>query len=342
MRPDETGPTDVKDFYFQWHLTNLCNHRCQHCYHERFDSKNELESKDLLRIVDEIGHSLAAWNIRGSVALTGGEPLVRRDELHAVLDALHRSPRIEGVDILTNGSLLDEYELDRLRDYTKLRRIQLSLEGATARTHDRIRGIGDYDRVIQTIRQLKKHGFRLSVMTTVTRVNHLELVSIMELLAELNVDFFALERFIPAGQSSGLAAWRLSPRELQTAFQTTCDWGLSHVRPTVLMYRTLFALCSADNPSVGAMCSAGMNALTLMPNGDIYPCRRLPIKIGNVFEEGIIRTWFCSDVLWKIRQVRNLGGKCGICDKVGVCRGCRAFAYAVTGDYLSEDPQCWA
>ena len=110
----------------------------------------------------------------------------------------------------------------------------------------------------------------------------------------------------------------------------------------ILLYRPLFALLGPDNPTVGALCSAGNNALTIMPDGTVYPCRRLPIPIGHALEDGFFKIWYGSEVLWRIRDPKNLGGKCGACDLITKCRGCRAMAYFTTGDYMAEDPQCWA
>ncbi|MCL4418034.1 MAG: radical SAM/SPASM domain-containing protein, partial [Actinobacteria bacterium] len=57
--------------------------------------------------------------------------------------------------------------------------------------------------------------------------------------------------------------------------------------------------------------------------------------------DSIFKIWYTSDLLWKIRNKNNLKGKCNKCELIPRCSGCRAIAYAMTGDYLSEDPQCW-
>lgn len=107
------------------------------------------------------------------------------------------------------------------------------------------------------------------------------------------------------------------------------------------MYRPLFCLLEPGAPHVGAMCSVGINALTLLPDGTIYPCRRLPIRLGNVLEDNLFDVWYSSPVLWQARTPTNLKGRCSACEMVPVCRGCRAMALAVNGDWLAEDPQCW-
>jgi radical SAM protein with 4Fe4S-binding SPASM domain len=111
--------------------------------------------------------------------------------------------------------------------------------------------------------------------------------------------------------------------------------------PRILLYRPLFALLNGHDPTVGAMCSAGTNALTIMHDGTILPCRRLPIPIGNALTDSFYKVWYTSKTLWDIRNPENIKGKCSGCDLLAACRGCRALAYTVTGDYLAEDPQCW-
>jgi len=109
----------------------------------------------------------------------------------------------------------------------------------------------------------------------------------------------------------------------------------------ILLCRPLFALLNGNDPTVGALCSVGNNALTIMHDGTIYPCRRLPIPIGNALTDSFYKVWYTSEVLWNIRNTKNIKGKCSGCDFIPICRGCRAIAYALTGDYLAEDPQCW-
>lgn len=109
----------------------------------------------------------------------------------------------------------------------------------------------------------------------------------------------------------------------------------------ILMYRPLFTLVAPDDHDMGALCSVGNNALTIMPDGTVYPCRRLPIPIGNILIDGLFAIWYDSEVLWKIRNPKNIQGKCRDCDLLVNCRGCRAMAYFSSGDYLAEDPQCW-
>ncbi len=329
------------DFYFQWHITEKCNLRCNHCYHTEYNSSSELSAADLLKSADKMLDALAMWGKTGSFSITGGEPLIRKDDLFAVTKYLDGKDKAFYYDILSNGTLFDDPSISALTELQKLRRIQLSLEGSCATTNDRIRGEGSFDVILATIRKLKNAGLTVSIMTTIYRSNINEIIPLIDLLENEGVDTFALERFIPEGQGSKMADEALTSDEIHDVFQSVYEVGRHPRRIRVLMYRPLFGILDRDDPTIGAMCSIGTNALTVMHDGTIYPCRRLPIPIGNITKDSLFKIWYDSPILWQIRNPANLKGKCNGCDLVPICRGCRAVAYAKTGDYLAEDPQCW-
>ena len=333
-------PEIPSEFYFQWHITDVCNNRCKHCYHETYENTRQLDCSKLLKIADNIEDALSKWGFCGNLSVTGGEPFTRANDLYMILRHLDECDHIGSYDILTNGTLLGEKEIFTLQSLKKLRRIQVSLEGSTAELHDFVRGDGDFQKVISAIRLLKAHGFTVSVMTTLTNNNRNDLPKILDLLATLDVDYFALERFMPEGQGDHHHAWVVGKEELRDTFAYMTEQAFKIKKPHLLLYRTLYCLCS-DNETVGAMCSAGVSALTILPAGTLLPCRRLPLPIGNIFTNGIIDTWYNSEVLWNLRNYSSYKGKCGSCEHILRCRGCRSMAYALTGDYLEEDPQCW-
>lgn len=331
--------TAQDEFYFQWHITERCNWRCKHCY-QSDKPADELAVEDLLRIAKMMGEAVEKWGKTGSVSLTGGEPFLRADDLHRLMSFFDMSDAFAYYDILTNGSLITESEAERMIDHPKLRRVQVSLEGATAQANDDIRGPGAFRKTIEAIRILHARGIEISVMTTITRKNKDQIGALLDVLDREGVSALALERFIPEGNGLSLSSEVLSREEIRTLYSEVYD--LAQVSPIrLLLYRPLFTLTAPDDPTVGALCSAGNNALTIMPDGTVFPCRRLPIPIGNVLSDGLYKIWYGSELLWMLRDPGNLKGRCRDCELLTQCRGCRAMAYFVTGDYLNEDPQCW-
>lgn len=328
------------EFYFQWHLTERCNRACRHCY-QNGKPVFELELHDLLRIVDRMEEAVKKWETQGTLSLTGGEPFIRRNDLYAIMDRIDRSDVLAYYDILSNGSLITKAEAQLLSKHPKLRRIQVSLEGATEETNDAIRGSGSFESTLNAIRFLCEAGIDVSVMSTISRLNYREIPELIELAGRETVATIALERLIPEGSGENMTDQVLSSDELHSLYEQVYALATNNASVRVLLYRPLFALIAPEDPTAGALCSAGNNALTIMPDGTVYPCRRLPIPIGNVLSDGFFKIWYESEVLWRLRNPQNLSGKCNNCMLLTQCRGCRAMAYFTTGDYMAEDPQCW-
>lgn len=87
-------------------------------------------------------------------------------------------------------------------------------------------------------------------------------------------------------------------------------------------------------------CYIGWTGLAILPNGTVYPCRRLPISIGKVPEQSLRDIFVKNELLDKFRTL-NAFEKCGKCKYRNWCRGCPAVASALTGNPFAPDPNCW-
>jgi radical SAM protein with 4Fe4S-binding SPASM domain len=87
-------------------------------------------------------------------------------------------------------------------------------------------------------------------------------------------------------------------------------------------------------------CLAGVGYCFVSHKGDVYPCGYLPILAGNVREQPFQTIYQQSPLFRTLRDLGQLRGKCGRCEFVRICGGCRARAYGITGDYLAEEPYC--
>jgi len=328
------------EFYFQWHITERCNKRCAHCYQDEYLA-TDLPLADLKVVLDRMEEALVKWGRRGSLSLTGGEPFVRQPELFALMRRIDRMRSFVFYDVLTNGSLVSDDVAIELKSLHRLRRVQVSLEGSTSKVNDAIRGRGSFEETLASIRRMKEHGLTVSVMTTVSKLNYQDVPNLIELLDGEGVDTFAMERLIPEGRGEQFKHQLLLPQELKELYERVYEMKSRTKGIHILMNRPLFTLVAPDDSDVGALCSVGNNALTIMPDGTVYPCRRLPIPIGNIITDGLFSIWYDSEVLWRIRNPDNLQGKCQDCNLLAMCRGCRAMAYFCSGDYMAEDVQCW-
>jgi radical SAM protein with 4Fe4S-binding SPASM domain len=87
-------------------------------------------------------------------------------------------------------------------------------------------------------------------------------------------------------------------------------------------------------------CLAGSGVCFISFEGEVYPCGYLPVAAGDLKKQTFPDVWENSGTFKLLRDTANLKGKCGCCEFRNVCMGCRARAYAATGDMLQEEPFC--
>ncbi len=339
-------------FGFQWHITNRCNLRCAHCYQEDYSGSNELALDGLKRIADEIVRTLAKWGKKGDIAITGGEPLVKEEAL-PLINYLESSDDIASIDILSNGTLINESIVEQIRDLKKVRCVQISLDGASAESNDAIRGKGSFERALSGIRLVRKNEISVNVMFTLQRRNMRDIPSIIDLAVREGISSLTIERIVPTGSGAKIRDELLSPEEIKRVFNYISDHAEQEINrgglTSISRSRPLWVMCNGrslgaaipDRDVAGGICSVGLDGLCILPDATVLPCRRLPIPIGNLKNDSLLKIWHRSDLLWEIADKRNLKGKCNSCEFINQCSGCRAMAYACTGDYLAEDPQCF-
>jgi len=178
-------------------------------------------------------------------------------------------------------------------------------------------------------------------MFTLTQENAESVTDIIDLADKMGVDALTIERYTPLGNSEPTPL-KLSADRLKEIYrQINKSKKLIERRGRKLKIRTSRPLWHLIDESLGGYCPVGFSSLCIMHDGTVYPCRRLPIPIGNVLKDGIFKTWYKSDVLWNIRRKNRMLSSCGTCEDLGRCGGCRAAAYAESGDYMGQDPLCW-
>ncbi|MBE0478553.1 radical SAM protein, partial [Candidatus Aerophobetes bacterium] len=236
--------TDLDEFYFQWHITERCNLRCIHCYQEGYNIQSEFSLAQLEKIADRIILALKKWHKRGRVALTGGEPFLKK-ELFPLMEYLEQNEYIWRIGILTNGILIDEKIADKLKTFQKLYYIQISLDGASEETNDSIRGKGSYRKAINSFSLLHKKGINTRLMFTVHKRNLQEVPSLIDLAMKEKIDALTIERFVPGGRGTEIRDWFLTKEETHKLFQyisQRSDTEYQKGTPLkILKYRTLWA-----------------------------------------------------------------------------------------------------
>jgi len=338
-------PHRLPAFTIQWHLTERCNLRCIHCYQNERFVKQELTFAQSKKIIDEILKALKIWKRRGRINFTGGEPLIKEKLLFRLIKYVkQKDPKIS-IGILTNGTLLTNSMVKKLKK-AGVAFVQVSLDGATEKVNDSIRGPGSFNKAIEGIKRLVKAKFTTAIMFTLHKKNMGEIPRLIDLAIDLGVTRLGVERVVPTGRGKSLEKEMLTPEELHQIFlylaKRRQEIKKKGQKLDIWTYRPLWCLLRKEikDSQIGGGCSAGLNGLTIMPNGDVMPCRRLNLVIGNLLKDNLFELWYSSPILWDLRE-RTKIIKCGKCPHLPNCGGCRAVAYAVTGNYLEKDPQCW-
>jgi radical SAM protein with 4Fe4S-binding SPASM domain len=331
----------------QWHVTSRCNLRCEHCYQD--DATNaELSFEQLLNIAGQYEELLGRWRaasrgarVRGHITITGGEPFVRAD-IWSLLEHLAARHRSFSFAILTNGTCLDAAAVKRLAAL-KPAFVQVSLDGGPA-THDLLRGAGNFERVVSAIRLLRRAGIRTLISFTAGAANYREFVDVAHVGASLGVDRVWADRLIPVGRGGDLNDPVLSPTQTHDFFRVmnaarAAVSAKQRPRTEIAMHRALQFLCGGGAPY---RCTAGDTLLALLPNGDVLPCRRMPIRVGNLMETSLGELYDGSPLLGALRDPHKGSRGCERCAYAKLCHGgLRCLSNAVHGDPFVADPGCW-
>ncbi len=342
----------INEFTVQWHLTNKCNLNCKHCYmigKKIYDYPKESAK----RFLDDISNTIKLWNtiipISKSVSFTGGEPLLY-DNLFELIRYAKKNDFI--VRILTNGTLVNKKIAKKISKHG-VNGVQVSIDDLEEE-HDEFRGlVGSFNKAINGIRHLVKEGVLVSMSSTLSKNNHTKINKIIELAILNGVSVVRFPRLAPLGNGSELKGRMLSHIELKKVFADILSYREKYKNEIeIIVDDPLFSLlqnslsenekpnCHNDFISPGG-CSIGFTGICINHDGALFPCRKLPLVIGNSFTDSFREIWTNSEILNNIRDRNELKGQCGNCPHVAACKGCRAVAYSITGDYLETDSQCW-
>ena len=204
------------NFHIQWHITDLCNLRCRHCYQDSYTPDRDLGKVELFKIADNIIETMKLQGKKLTISLTGGEPFLKK-ELWDLLYYLSGSEFVSEISIITNGTLVDKYT-EQLKSFPKLRQMLVSLDGVTPEVNDDVRGKGVFGKVTDNLLLLKREGFKTFVMYTVLRRNINQARRLLPFSKEYSLDGFILERFIPLGQSGNFRKELVSSEELRMLY----------------------------------------------------------------------------------------------------------------------------
>lgn len=329
-----------------WEITGACNLRCEHCRGASTGRRDpdELSTDEAFELIDEIVAFASPILI-----LSGGEPLMRDDVYDIARHGIDRGLRVV---LATNGTLIARDVAHRLRDIG-IARVSVSIDGTDAETHDAFRGMpGAFDGAMRGISEILDAGISLQINTTISNKNIDQIPGILDLSIGLGADALHIFLLVPTGRG------REEDEIPAIEYERILNWFYDQQKKVKIQlkatcaphyFRIMHQRAKKEGISIhgghgfGAMtrgCLGGTGFCFISRIGEVYPCGYLPVLAGNVREEGFREVWDHAKVFEDLRDVSKLEGKCGICEYKMICGGCRARAYAATGDYLAEEPYC--
>jgi AdoMet-dependent heme synthase len=338
--------------WIAWEMTRRCNLRCVHC---RSSSEKvihqhpDFSTAQAFQVIDDIVRFA-----KPVLVLSGGEPLLRKD-IFQIAD--YGSNKGLKMCLATNGSLVNDQVCEQIKE-SGIQIVSLSLDGASAEIHDAFRcQAGAFQSTLAAAVLFKKHNIDFIINSSFTKHNQDDIEKTYRLSKELGATAWYLFMVVPTGRAEEMINTLISVDD----YDAILDWHYQMekaesdilVRPTCAPHYYRIAL--QDNKKTGVKyqrralkfstggskgCLAGQLICLIDVDGEVLPCSYFHRSAGNVFKQSFQSIWEDSPLMHDMRDFQRYKGRCGECEYLNVCGGCRARAYALTGDYLEQEPMC--
>ena len=362
---NDHGSVDFNEtpFIVIWEVTQACALACRHCRAEAIDVRDpaELTLREGKALIDQI----AAMGTRVFV-LTGGDPLQREDLESLIAHAKERGLRVGAIPAATNR--LTKQRVLRLKS-AGLDQMALSLDAASAASHDAFRGVdGAFERTMKGAQFAREAGLHLQVNTSFAAWNVDEFDALSELVERLGIAFWEVFFVIPTGRGAEMET--LTAEHYETIFaklyalqarvsfivkiteapyyrvfvvneerrRNETAAGSIDARLRKLLAREIGPRGSMGQATRGV--NAGKGFMFISHTGEVYPSGFLPVTAGNIRQVSLDHLYRSSTVFKELRNNSLLKGRCGQCFHKDLCGGSRSRAFALTGDYLAADASC--
>lgn len=311
MNPPRSDPVEVQLHSrienVSLEITHKCNLQCKHCYSNSGTKReHELTYEEFRKLIDQLAH-IGVLN----VMVTGGEPLLH-PHFFEIIEYIRSRPM--SCMLFTNGTLLTEHIVKKLKNLNVLC-VAISLDGATAETHDSFRSVpGSFEKTVEAIKMLKGAGIPVRGNICIHKGNLNEIAAIITLLKQLGVDAY---RMWPVSYSGryGDSDIFVTREEIADVFKKVKQYKVERGEKLEMEF---FYSQQVKN------CGIGSGNLTIRSNGIVVPCTPFPddASLGNVRETTVAEIWNNSPFLNEARTINAFEHEmCGTCKHVAVCRG---------------------
>ena len=334
-----------------WETTTGCNLECMHCRRlnvSRQLAKNDLTTKEGLAFIDAL-----TTTEKPILVLSGGEPLMRSDIFELAAHAIECGLTVA---LATNGTLVTKKIAGKIKS-VGIDRVSISIDGKSAKTHDGFRKLpGSFDRALEGIAHLRAQDVPVQINSTVAKHNDDQLSGIYDLAISVGAMALHLFMLVPVGCGMQIADEIMLSAERQ---EEILNWFYDRSKTKTLQmkatcaphyYRIMRQRAQAEETKIDRSihgmaavtkgCLAGTSVCFVSHKGQVFPCGYLPLEVGNVKNQPFEEIWEKASLFETLRRPELLKGKCGVCEYIKVCGGCRARAYGKVGDVLEEEPYC--
>ncbi|HEX2830492.1 MAG TPA: radical SAM protein [Burkholderiales bacterium] len=286
--------------FFAWQLTNRCRARCLGCCEESGPDKawrdelTRIEALDLARRIVEAGIPYVAFG--------GGEPMgvPHFSEIVDVLAAGGVALKIE-----TDGSHIDDACADRFARLG-VECVQISVDGASAESHERMRPGGSFAAATAAIRRLEARGIAPQLVFVPTRWNIGEACAVYDLAAELGCSAFVTGPLMRIGRAA--AAWdalACGADRWTAAVGALRDHAQARGSPTALSIYPWDILGELKE-----RLASPQAMLLVVPNGKVKLLNALPFAPADLRRDTLGQAWDAYVAAWRSPAVRAFIERC--------------------------------
>ncbi len=327
------------NFTFQWHITDICNFRCKHCYQEDYAfeglecEKIYLIYKNIIQFIDYLEHK-NGQTVNLHINFTGGEPFMRTDFIE-IIQKMQQLKHFSFV-ILSNGYLTSEHNLLILKTL-KPRFIQISLDG-DKNMNDFIRGSGSYEKIIEALIRYNQLKIPVIISFTANAQNYTTFPKVVSIAQKYKCKNVWTDRYLPINKTDALMLDTAQTQDFFRIIQGEQQKFRMFSKIKIKSERALqFLVCGG----VPYICKAAQSIFTILANGELLPCRRLPVTLGDCLRQSIIDIYENAEF---IKEIKNavLSNDCLKCFYFGSCNGgLKCLTYAVKNLLTHKDINCW-
>jgi radical SAM protein with 4Fe4S-binding SPASM domain len=288
------------------------------------------------------------------MVLSGGEPLLRKDIFEIARYGTSKGLRM---CMATNGTLITDEVCQQMIE-ADIKMVSLSLDGSTAEIHDDFRACpGAFDGVVRAAEILNRNGIKFLINSSFTKRNQKDIGATFKVAKELGATAWYMFMIVPTGRGEEIMNELVSKEDYEEilAWHYEQEKGEDEIlmRPTCAphYYRVVPQMAKAEGVDFkrrsltfstggGKGCIAAQTICLIDCFGNLKPCSYFHSSVGNVKQVPFKDLWFNNKTFNDLRDFKKYKGKCGECEFINVCGGCRARADAVYGDYMEEEPFC--